>query len=300
MKFGVMLGMGQGEGLAHPEYATEAVLQAERLGFESVWAGEHVVMPDYTSAYPYSSDGRLPQSAQTDVPDPLVWLAYVAGITTRIRLATGVLILPQRNPVVLAKEVATLDLLSRGRVILGVGVGWMREESEAIGVPFDARGTRMEEFIGAVRALWESDRASFAGAHARFSGARCYPKPVQAGSTVPIVVGGSGMVAAKRAGRLADGYYPIAPTVEALTELITVMRRAATEAGREPDDVEVSTMSFALVGDDPVGPALLDSFHRMEDLGVSRIVVPRLLDCSPARIHASLDRLADQLLGSYV
>jgi probable F420-dependent oxidoreductase len=299
MKFGVMLGLGERGGLAHPDYAAEAVVRAEELGYESVWAGEHVVMPDYRSRYPYSPDGRLPQSAQTDVPDPIVWLSYVAGITTRIRLATGVVVLPLRNPVVLAKQVASLDLLSRGRAVLGIGAGWMREESDAVGVPFDARGQRMEEFVGALRALWRDDVATFHGEHVSFAGARSYPKPVQ-DRTVPIVVGGSGIVAAKRAGRLGDGYYPIAGTVEDLSELIGVMRRAAREAGRDPADVEISTMSFALVGDDPVTSGLLDTFRRMEDLGVGRIVVPRLLDADLRQALDSLERLADQLLGAYV
>src|SRR5947207_1363292 len=122
-----MLGMGEGTGLAHPEYATEAVVRAEQLGFESVWAGEHVVIPAYSSRYPYTHDGKLPQSPTTDVPDPLVWLAYIAGVTQSIRLATGVVILHQRNPVVFAKQVATLDRLSGGRMTLGIGTGWMRE-----------------------------------------------------------------------------------------------------------------------------------------------------------------------------
>jgi probable F420-dependent oxidoreductase len=165
VKFGVMLGMGDGAGLAHPDYATEAILLAERLGYESVWAGEHVVMPDYTSRYPYAVDGRLPQSSTTDMPDPLIWLGYAAALTERIRLATGVIILHQRNPVVLAKQVATLDLLSRGRMMLGVGAGWMREEAEIIGAPFEQRGPRTDEFIGAMRALWQTDKATYEGAH---------------------------------------------------------------------------------------------------------------------------------------
>jgi probable F420-dependent oxidoreductase len=299
MRFGVMLGMGEGCGLAHPEYAAAAVLRAEQLGYESVWAGEHVVIPDYTSRYPYSADGRLPQSSTTDVPDPLVWLAYAAGITERIRLATGVIILHQRNPVVLAKQVATLDRLSGGRLTLGVGVGWMREEAEIIGAPFETRGPRTDEFISALRALWEQDQASYHGDHVRFERARSYPKPAQPGPRVPVVVGGSSLAAARRAGRLGDGYYPIAPTIDGLARQIDAMRAAATACGRDPDAIEITTMAFALVGEDPVTEEHLENIHRMEELGISRVVVPRLLDGDQRHAIHSLERIAEQLLDRY-
>jgi probable F420-dependent oxidoreductase len=294
-----MLGMGEGAGLAHPEYASQTVVRAEELGFESVWAGEHVVIPDYAPRYPYTHDGRLPQSPTTDVPDPLVWLAYAAALTQRIRLATGVVVLHQRNPVVFAKQVATLDRLSGGRMLLGVGTGWMREEAEAIGVSFDDRGRRTDEFIAAMRELWRDDAATYHGEHVGFDGARSYPKPVQAGACVPIVVGGSALAAARRAGRLGDGFFPIAPDVALLRRQLAAMRAAAREAGRNPDAIEITTMAFALVGDDPVTPGQLDAFREMEEAGVRRIVVPRLLDHDLQHALDSLERLADQLLGAY-
>jgi probable F420-dependent oxidoreductase len=299
MKFGVMLGMGEGSGLAHPDYATEAILLAERLGYESVWAGEHVVIPEYSSRYPYTGDGRLPQSSLTDVPDPLVWLAFAAALTERIRLATGVIVLHQRNPVVLAKQVATLDRLARGRVTLGVGVGWMREEAEIIGARWETRGPRTEEYVAALRALWKSDRASYHGEHVSFEEARSYPKPAGTGGTVPIVIGGSSLAAARRAGRIGDGFYPIAPTLDGLTRQIETMRAAAREASRDPDQIEISTMAFALVGEAPVTAELLDSFRAMEAAGVGRIVLPRLLDADLQHAIHSLQRLADELLQSY-
>ena len=299
MKFGVMLGMGEGSGLAHPDYATEAILLAERLGYESVWAGEHVVIPQYASRYPYTADGRLPQSALTDVPDPLVWLAYAAALTERIGLATGVIVLHQRNPVVLAKQIATLDRLARGRVTLGVGVGWMREEAEIIGAQWETRGPRTEEYVAALRALWQQDQASYHGEHVSFREARSYPKPAGAGQTVPIVIGGSSLAAARRAGRLGDGFYPIAPTLDGLTLQIEAMRAAAREVSRDPEEVEISTMAFALVGEDPVTEQLLDGFRAMEALGVSRIVIPRLLDIDREHALHSLQRLASELLQRY-
>jgi probable F420-dependent oxidoreductase len=299
MKFGVMLGMGESSGLAHPDYATEAIVLAERLGYESVWAGEHVVIPEYTSRYPYTADGRLPQSSLTDVPDPLVWLAYAAALTDRIRLATGVIVLHQRNPVVLAKQIATLDRLARGRLTLGVGVGWMREEAEILGAPWETRGPRTEEYVAALRALWQQDRASYHGEHVSFEAARSYPKPAAAGHTVPIVIGGSSLAAARRAGRLGDGFYPIAPTLEGLALQIETMRAAARTASRNPDEIEISTMAFALVGEDAVTEQLLDSFRAMEAAGVSRIVIPRLLDTDRQHAIHSLHRLADELLERY-
>jgi probable F420-dependent oxidoreductase len=299
VKFGLMMGLGVGEGCAYPEYLAPAVVRAEEAGFESVWAGEHVVMPDYEPNYPYTEDGRLPQPHETDVADPLVWLTYAAALTSTIRLATGVVVLPLRNPVVLAKQVASLDLLSGGRAMLGIGVGWMREEADAVGVPFAGRGRRAEEYVGAMRALWSADVSSFDGEHVRFAGVRCFPKPVQKDRRVPVIIGGSGPAAARRAGRIGDGYYPIAPTVEELARQIGLMRSAAREAGRDPAEVEVSTMAFSLVGPDPVTRAQLDDFHRMADLGVSRVVVPRLLDSAAATVLASIDRLGDQLIGAY-
>jgi probable F420-dependent oxidoreductase len=299
MRFGVMLGLAEGGGIAYRDYTARTVRRAEELGFDSVWAGEHVVVPDYEPRYPYTADGRLPQPPRTDIPDPLIWLAHVSALTTTIKLATGVLLLPQHNPVVLAKALASLDLLSEGRLMLGVGVGWMREEADAIGVPFDDRGRRAEEFITAMRALWTQDAAVFSGEHARFTGARSYPKPVAEGRCVPILVGGGGKVAARRAGRMGEGYYPVTSDAEHLAELLGVMRAAAEDAGRDPAEVEVSVASFALTGDDPVSPELLDELHRMEELGVHRVVVPRLLDTTAAKAVESMERLAEQLIKAY-
>lgn len=299
MKFGVMMGLGVGEGCAYPEYLAPAVARAEETGFESVWAGEHMVMPDYVPRYPYTEDGRLPQPHETDVADPLVWLSYAAALTSTIRLATGVVVLPLRNPVVLAKQIASLDLLSGGRAMLGIGVGWMREEADVVGVPFDGRGRRAEEYVAAMRALWSQGVAAYDGETVRFTGARCFPKPVQKDRRVPVVIGGSGKAAARRAGRIGDGYYPVAPSLEALAGQLSLMRASARDAGRDPDEIEVSTMAFSLAGADPITRAQLDDFHRMEELGVSRIVVPRLLDSRVEVVMGALDRLGDELVRAY-
>src|SRR3954447_269682 len=144
--------------------AVGAARTAESCGFDSLWTFEHVVYPDkYTSPYPGSPDGRLPMPPSTPIPDPLIWLTYVASATSTLKLATGIVILPQRNPLVLAKELATLDRLSGGRLLFGIGVGWMKEEFEALGVPWEQRGARADEYVAALRTLWAGDAASFDG-----------------------------------------------------------------------------------------------------------------------------------------
>ncbi|HRE03695.1 MAG TPA: TIGR03619 family F420-dependent LLM class oxidoreductase, partial [Ilumatobacteraceae bacterium] len=156
MKFGLMFSnTGMGSTAAG---ATDLAQRAEAAGIESLWTVEHTVVPSgYQSAYPYDASGKMAGGAETfDLPDPLVWLAYVAAKTERIKLATGILILPQRNPLIAAKEIATLDTMSGGRVLLGVGAGWLQEEFEAIGVPFTDRGQRLDDAIEALRALWST------------------------------------------------------------------------------------------------------------------------------------------------
>jgi probable F420-dependent oxidoreductase len=248
-----------------PDYAAELGRIVEESGFESVWTVEHVVVPaGYESAYPYSPTGRMPGPEESPIPDPLIWLTWVAAHTSRIKLATGVLILPQRNPVVLSKEVATLDVLSKGRAILGVGVGWLEEEFDAIGVPFADRGARTDDHVHALRALWGEGDSTYHGEFVDFDNAKMYPKPVS--GTVPIVVGGHSKPAARRAGRLGDGFFPARTTPEELTPLLDEMRRAAKDAGRDAGAIEVTA-----------GGAMdLDGIKRLGDAGVHRIVIPPL------------------------
>jgi probable F420-dependent oxidoreductase len=254
-----------------PDGARALARAAESAGVESLWTVEHIVIPQgYASRYPYSSSGRMAGGERVSIPDPLVWLAYVAAHTERIRLATGVLILPERQPVVLAKELATLDVLSGGRLICGVGIGWLEEEFAAIGVPFADRAARAEEAVGALRALW-SDDETFEGERFRFHEARSYPKPAQPGG-VPIVFGGHTKAAARRAGRLADGFFPAGLDV---ADLIATCRRAAARAGRDPAAIEITVAARADV----------DEAKHLAELGVTRMVVS-----PPTRAIADLDR----------
>ncbi len=243
MKFGVIPPYGIGQ-VESAEFAVAFAQMAEEHGFESVWVVEHVVMPvSYVSVYPYDPSGRSPFTADVPQPDPLLWLSYVAAVTSRIRLATGVLILPQRNPLILAKELATLDRLSGGRVELGIGVGWVREEAEAVGTNFHDRGRRADEYVGAMRALWREPVAAFAGEFVHFEGVVSQPKPIQPGG-VPIVVGGHSMAAARRAGRLGNGFFPLGVSAAKLAELRSAMTAEAHRCGRDPAAIRLTCLGM--------------------------------------------------------
>jgi probable F420-dependent oxidoreductase len=264
MRFGLMF--ANVGAAVRPEGAVDVARMAEELGFESLWTVEHTVVPTgYASQYPYSPDGRMPGGEQAEIPDPLIWLAYVAAATDRIRLGTGILILPQRNPVTLAKELATLDVLSGGRAELGIGVGWLEEEFAALGVPFAQRGPRTDDAVAALRVLWSDGEDTYHGRFCDFTEANCYPKPVQAGG-IPVVVGGHTRAAARRAGRLGDGFFPGVFGPDELEPLLTTVRASATDAGRDPDAIEITAG----------GAFDRDGVARFADLGVSRVVIPPL------------------------
>ena len=249
---------------ATPEGAAALGQIAEEAGFESLWTVEHVIVPaGYESAYPYSPTGKMPGSEDNPIPDPLIWLTWVAANTRTIKLATGILILPQRNPIVLSKEVATLDVLSGGRAILGVGVGWLKEEFDAIGVDFEDRGPITDEYMEALRELWTAEEPTFAGRWTSFTKAKMYPKPAQAGG-VPLHVGGHSKAAARRAGRYGDGFFPAKGSVEELALLFELTRTTAKEAGRDPAAIEMTC----------AGAMDVDGVKRFADIGADRLVIP--------------------------
>lgn len=263
-----------------PTRAIELAQAGEEAGFESLWTVEHTVVPGgYKSAYPYSEDGKMAGGHNTiPLPDPVVWMAFVAAATRKIKLASGIIILPQHNPVVLAKQIATLDQLSGGRVLLGIGVGWLREEFEALGVPFEARGRRADEYVAAMRELWSAEAPTFAGEFVTFTDAYCRPQPVN--KSVPIIVGGDSKFAARRAGRLGDGYFPARG---APTELFDIVRETAVAHGRDPGDIEFTVA----MPDDPAElPALAE-------LGVGRVLVSVSPTAGmPARVQSPDDALS--------
>lgn len=269
MKFGIAFcNIGP---YASPDGAVAFAQACEAAGFESLWTVEHVVVPaGYESTYPYSPTGRMPGPESSPIPDPLIWLTYVAAVTTTIRLATGILILPQRNPVVLAKELSTLDQLSGGRMDLGIGAGWLEEEFDALGIPFEGRGRRTDDYVAAMRALWTEEEASYAGQFASFEKCILAPKPVN--GTVPIHVGGHTEPAARRAGRLGDGFFPGSGTHEELVHLLDVMRATAKEHGRDPEAIEISSG-----GKGAIGEGALDEIKQLADLGVDRVMIPSFI-----------------------
>lgn len=283
MKLGLMF-INSGP-FSRPELLAHLAKTAEERGIESLWTVEHVVIPhDYQTPYPYSRDGKIPGGEDVAIPDPLIPLAYAAAVTSRIRLATGILILPQRHPLYVAKEVATLDLLSHGRVMLGIGSGWLKEEFDALGLDFHQRGARTDEAIAAMRVLWRDGTSTYHGKHFDFRDVKSFPKPAQTGG-VPIHIGGHSPAAARRAGRFGDGFFPVTGEVEKLKNLFATMREEAQKAGRDPASIELSSG----------GRADVDAINRLRDIGVSRVVIP-----PPAfdaeGLTRGLDKLANEVL----
>ncbi|HSF85828.1 MAG TPA: LLM class F420-dependent oxidoreductase [Acidimicrobiia bacterium] len=266
MKFG--LGYANTIPFTDPGPARDLVQAAEEVGFESVWTVEHVIWPhSYDSEYPYHPSGKMPGNPSIPIPDPLIWLTWVAAATTTLRLGTGVVILPQRNPLVLAKELATLDHLSGGRVEFGMGVGWLVEEFEALGVEFSGRGRRANEMIEAMRVAWRDDEATYRGDVVQFEAVALNPKP--ANGAIPVHVGGHSRAAARRAARLGDGFFPGPGSLDGLEQALTALREECAAARRDAAEVEVSA---AFPGRFMRSPG--EAVAALAALGVDRVIVP--------------------------
>ena len=232
---------------------------AEELGYDSLWMGEHVVAP---------SPRVAPSPIEPDDPmlDPLVALGFVAGVTRTIRLATGIIILPQRNPLVLAKQLASLDVVTKGRLIFGMGVGYLEPEMSAIGVPMEGRGARADEYLGAMRELWEANAPAFHGRHVEFEHVDAHPRPVQ--RPLPVVVGGHSTAAHRRAVRSAQGWYGYMLDRATTAQQIESLRNEAQAAGRDLAGFTITVSPAERL--DP------DAVRAYGELGVDRLVlVPR-------------------------
>lgn len=267
MKFGLIFvntGMG-----STPAGARALAQNAEAAGFESLWTVEHVVVPSgYESKYPYDKSGKMAGGLEEfDLPDPLIWLTFAGAVTERIKLGTGILILPQRNPLVVAKELATLDAFTGGRVILGTGVGWLQEEFDALGVPFADRGRRHDDYVEALRALWKGDRASVHNTYANFD--RCISRPVPANGTIPVVIGGHTTRAAQRAARLGDGFFPGSGSLDDLQAAFDAMRAECAEIGRDPSEVELTAGGGGRDFNE-----LCARVEQLAAMGVTRVMLP--------------------------
>lgn len=257
MKYG-LFGINFGP-CADPEVSSEVAIAAEAAGFESLWTGEHVALPS-----PQAPPSPVP--AETPFVDPAVALAYIAGQTQSILLGTGIIILPQRNPVVLAKELASVDVVSKGRLLFGLGVGYIPAEFEALGVPYAQRGARSDEYLEAILALWTEPQPSFEGEFVRFSGIDAMPRPVQQPHP-PVVVGGLSDAAFSRAVTRGNGWYGFALDAEATARCLEGIK-AANE--KDPRPTELGGLEISVT---PRGKVDREAVARYEDLGVDRLIV---------------------------
>ncbi|HEV3112860.1 MAG TPA: LLM class F420-dependent oxidoreductase [Candidatus Binataceae bacterium] len=265
MKFG-MIGIGCAAGITPSGIRTLATT-AERLGFSTIYAVEHVVFTDdYERKYPYSKAGELPGSTRMSLFDPFIALTYAAAVTTRIRLGTGISLIPMHNPVILAKEIASLDQLAEGRFMLGAGIGWMEEEFSAAGIPFEERGKRTEEYIDAMKRLWGDDPASYSGQFVKFEKIRCNPKPIK-GAALPITFGGETTAAMRRVARQGTGWFGYMNSPEQAEEKIKKLHKILAEHGRKPQEVEI-----IITPNDPKY-CDRDSLKRYRDAGANEIVM---------------------------
>jgi len=263
----------------------------EEHGFESVWVPEHVVLfDDYESHYPYAADGKFPGGGDTGLLDPFTALTYLAAVTDTLRLGTGICLVPQRNPVYTAKQVADIDALSGGRVDFGVGIGWLEEEFDALNVPFGRRGRRTDDHLAVMKALWTEEVSSYDGELYTLPEARMYPKPHQQPHP-PIHVGGESDAAMARAARLGQGWYGFNRLPEQVPEALERLDRALAAEGRSRSDDD-----FAVTVCPYFQPIDRDALARYEDLGVDRVIVV-VFAFDADGLRSTLDAMASSLLG---
>jgi probable F420-dependent oxidoreductase len=257
---------------------------AEELGYDSLWVGEHVVVPD--PRRPPS-----PMDPEDPILDGLVSLAFLAARTERIRLATGIVILPQRNPVVLAKQLASLDVVTGGRLIFGMGVGYLEPEMTAVGVPMERRGARAGEYLAAMRALWEQERPAFEGEFVRFSGVNAHPRPVQ--RPLPVAMGGYTRAVHRRAARHADGWYGFFLDQDRAAEQIADVRECLAESGRDESEFDITVT--------PRGRVDADAVAAYGRLGVDRLVLlPRGVNPPAGEVEEFVRAHAPERIGAAI
>lgn len=240
--------------------------KAEELGYESLWIPEHIILPvQYKSPYPYSSSGRMPAPPETPLHDPMLVLAYTAALTSKIRLATGIFVLPIRNAFTTAKAVASLDVLSGGRFIFGIGIGWLEEEFAAVGMNFKDRALRTREYLELMKELWSKDDPVYRGKTVGIEGYRFNPKPVQKPHP-PLVFGGHTEPSLKRAARLGDGWYGIGENLDEVASVIKRLREHEKALGRtKPLELTVAPR-FG-------GPLTVEQVKRLREMGVERVLL---------------------------
>lgn len=254
---------------------------AERLGVATLWVPEHVVLIDqYASKYPYSQDGQLPAPTDAPILDPFLALMCMASATSKIRLATGICLVPEHNPLVLAKVTATLDYLSGGRFALGVGIGWLEEEFVAMGIPWEHRAKRTREYIEAMRKLWGEDPSSYSGEYVNFKNVRSNPKPVQ-GAKLPVIFGGESAPALRRVAEYGNGWCGFNLTPDEAAAKIRKIEELLKANGRKRSDIEIAVSPYSKV-------ITKDDLKRYRDAGADEVV---LINLRPPRAEG--ENLAD-------
>jgi probable F420-dependent oxidoreductase len=258
---------------------------AERVGFSTLWAPEHVVLLDsYASRYPYRDDGTLPAPSDAPIADPFLTLCTMASVTQKIRLATGICLVPEHNPLVLAKVVASLDYLCGGRFALGVGIGWSAEEFAALGIPFERRVQRTCEYIEAMRKLWSEEKSSYSGEFVSFKDARSFPKPAQGGK-VPIIFGGESAPALRRVANYGSGWFGVNLNPAQAAEKIAKLHALLDEKGRRHNEIEIMISPYG----NTVTKEDMRAYH---ELGVTEIVPYVRLPPEDSLIPAFLEQVA--------
>jgi len=274
--------------LATAAYVRALAQGAEERNFHSLWLPEHVVLfDDYASRYPYSPDGRIPAGGENGLLDPLAALGFLAAATRRIRIGSAVCIVPQRNPVYTAKEIATLDVLSGGRVDFGVGVGWLAEEFAALGVPFERRGARCREYLRVMHTLWCDPVSQFRGEFYELAPCRQFPKPIQKPHP-PIHFGGESDAALRRVADLGQGWHPFHQEPQFVALRIAALEKLLAERGRKRSEIEVTICSY-------LRPISLDLVKRYRDAGADQVTVMPLSGDIPG-LEKVLDDLASQIV----
>jgi probable F420-dependent oxidoreductase len=272
-------------GVANAEQMVRMSQVAESVGVESVWTFEHVIVPlDYKSKYPYSPNGKMGAAPETNFIDPLIALAVVAAQTKKIRLGTGVNILSQTNPLLMAKQVASLDFVSNGRFMLGVGIGWLQEEFVAVGTPFEKRGARFDDYVVAMKKVWSGDVVEHDSEFLNWHGFKSYPIPVQR-PHVPVIIGGAKGKIYERIATVGDGWFAPAGDPAELSKSLGDLKTVCKRLGRNYSEIEITAMWQPQTG--------LDTIRKLRDIGVARVVTFAMAAGDPTD---AIKRLGDEVI----
>lgn len=267
MEFSLHCSLGLGLNPTPEDYVRVA-RRAEELGYHSLWLGDHIVIPERINApYPYTEDGSVGFPRRTPFPDPFVILGYIAGQTRKILLGTSVIIVPYRNPLHVAKAVATVDLVSGGRFLFGVGIGWLKEEFEALGEKFEERGSRTREYLRIMKALWQGGPVNFEGKFFRFPEVHAVPTPVQKPHP-PIIFGGESPAALRRVADLGDGWQPGLVSLQTLREKVDQLKELMAKRGRD-----FSRLSLSMLGSPDELKQKPELLSQLSELGVGEMVL---------------------------